>query len=467
MLEIADRPEAVHTDCRCIAEGVQTLVERSLVYETYRRIDSMAFTFNKDAKYPAGVQTQRPRSHVRAATFVRPSVDVSVSSGSFQAQYPDPFQQYVLPKISSDLLVNAWHSSPMGWWQNQLNFAVWCATTGCGVSEQDHLQALDPMIRSLYGFHVYYQIRRILTELRVPLPQDKAWSYHSNAYDKRAYERLCNEFGVGTGEDWRVKGHSGGLGKVYIYITRMGYHVLGDGEYNPRSQSFTKTTTNTVMHVDYIQQENAAWNTFILDKSEGLTRPGVERLNDSIRTYVWSILGSQAQTRTRILGTGTAFDAQKQFLVVVEDAIASPVDLPTAIERYQKVLQYAGTAVDFSFGTGLYMAPSDMLLRIGQVSGYNNEIVIATSAQTLGINTTLNKVAVPAVPPSSTGFETNFVNPKQATNVQERPVVPPTAVPISASISRNDAHDEEKTALIIGGVAISALIVWLATRGRR
>ena len=171
MLGIAGRPEAAHTDCRCIAEGAQPLVERSLVYETYRRMDSMAFIFNKDAKYPAGAQAHAARSHVRAATFVRPSVDVSVSSGSFQAQYPDPFQQYALPKISSDLLVNGWHSSPMGWWQNQLNFAVWCATTGCGVSEQDHLQALDPMVRSLYGFHVYYQIRRILTELRVPLPQ--------------------------------------------------------------------------------------------------------------------------------------------------------------------------------------------------------------------------------------------------------------------------------------------------------
>ena len=282
----------------------------------------MAFSFNKDAKYSAGVQKSDGKSFLKATTFVRPSVDISVSSGSFQTQYPDPFQQYALPKISSNLLVNAWHSNPMGWWQNQMNFAVWCATTGCGVSEQDHLQALDPMVRSLYGFHVYYQIRRILTELRVPLPQDKAWSYHSNAYDKRAYERLCNEFGVKTTQDWRVKGHSGGLGRVYIYITHMGYHVLGDGEYNPRSQSFTKTTTNTVMHVDYIQQENAnrAWNTFILDKSEGFTRPGVERLNDSIRTYVWSILGSQAQTRTRILGTGTAFDAQKQFLVVVEQA---------------------------------------------------------------------------------------------------------------------------------------------------
>ena len=41
-----------------------------------------------------------------------------------------------------------------------------------------------------------------------------------------------------------------------------------------------------------------AWTMFILDKSEGLTQAGVERLDDSIRTYVWVILGAQAQTRS-------------------------------------------------------------------------------------------------------------------------------------------------------------------------
>ena len=47
-----------------------------------------------------------------------------------------------------------------------------------------------------------------------------------------------------------------------------------------------------------------AWTTFVLDKSEGFTQAGVERLNDSIRTYVWAILGAQAQTRSNILGGG-------------------------------------------------------------------------------------------------------------------------------------------------------------------
>ena len=88
---------------------------------------------------------------------------------------------------------------------------------------------------------------------------------------------------------------------------------------------------------------SGAWATFILDKSEGFTQAGVDRLNDSIRTYVWAFLGAQAQTRSNILEPGTGFDAQKQFLANVEDAIASPVDIPSSIARYQKTLQYAST----------------------------------------------------------------------------------------------------------------------------
>ena len=36
-----------------------------------------------------------------------------------------------------------------------------------------------------------------------------------------------------------------------------------------------------------------ARTTFVLDKSEGFTQAGVERLTDLIRIYVWAILGAQ------------------------------------------------------------------------------------------------------------------------------------------------------------------------------
>ena len=109
------------------------------------------------------------------------------------------------------------------------------------------------------------------------------------------------------------------------------------------------------------------------------------------------ILGAQAQARTSILGTGTAFDAQKQFLANVEDAISGPVDIPSAIARYQDVLRYARSKVDFAFGIGLYMAPSDMELRIGTIQDYNNEIVIAGPGQKLGINADINAAPSPPV----------------------------------------------------------------------
>ena len=47
---------------------------------------------------------------------------------------------------------------------------------------------------------------------------------------------------------------------------------------------------------------------------------------------------------------------QKQFLANTEDAIQSPVDLPSQITRYQNAVKYARTKVDYVFGFGLYMA---------------------------------------------------------------------------------------------------------------
>ena len=85
------------------------------------------------------------------------------------------------------------------------------------------------------------------------------------------------------------------------------------------------------------------------------------------------------------------FDAQKQFLANVEDAIASPVDIPSSIACYQKTLQYTSTPLDYVFGLGLYLAPNDMAFHPGNVQGYNNEIVITGSEAAIGHNPGFNE----------------------------------------------------------------------------
>ena len=155
------------------------------------------------------------------------------------------------------------------------------------------------------------------------------------------------------------------------WTTGVKASVLGARTWSRRAPTGMRTTPMALSSIRWtpsaITGIYRAWTMFILDKSESFTKAGVERLNDSIRTFVWAILGAQAQTRSNILKAGTGFDAQKQFLAKVEDAIASPVDIPSSIGRYQKTLQYASTPLDYIFGLGLYLAPSDMALHPGNV----------------------------------------------------------------------------------------------------
>ena len=160
-------------------------------------------------------------------------------------------------------------------------------------------------------------------ELKVALPGDQSHSWYQNAYDARAYKRLCTEFGVSPDTDWRQKLDHGcqSLGSWSTYMEPS-------GAYRHAHYSFFHPM-DAIRHNWDI---SGTWTMFIPDKSEGFTQAGVKRLDDRIRTYVWAILGAQAQTRSNILKAGTGFDAQKQFLA--KDAIASPVDIPNSIVRY-------------------------------------------------------------------------------------------------------------------------------------
>ena len=104
----------------------------------------------------------------------------------FKAMFPDIFADYQNPSLTGDVEMankawQIWQNTPLSWWQCQLNFTLWCASAGCGVSFEDHLQAEKPLLASLYRFHVYHTTRRLLEELRVSLLGDKSYSWYENA----------------------------------------------------------------------------------------------------------------------------------------------------------------------------------------------------------------------------------------------------------------------------------------------
>ena len=325
----------------------------------------------------------------------------------------------------------------MDWWQTQLNFAVWVASAGCGVSAGDHMQAEDPMIRAVFRFHFYYTIKRVLSEMGTPLPGDTASDPTKNPYDKRAYKRICDEFGVSPHTNWHIPRANSGLGRMYIYQHGRPAWGIDDWVVTPNKYTFSKAEKGKT-HIWAVHQDSTfhrGWHHFILDKSQGLTQAGVERVNDSIWTYVWCVLNSQSQTRAEILGTGTAFSAQKQFLADVEDSINSPVDEATSITRYQDALQYTRTPVNFVFGAGLYMSPSDMLLHVGKIAGYNNLILTAGEGVTQGLNTEIN--AYPEAPPDA--VDKDLALPAALPPSPATPPPPPATPPLPPGPEEPDA----------------------------
>ena len=88
---------------------------------------------------------------------------IVISTGThdaFPARFLNIFVDYPLGQMRvGDKLYTNWNKAPLRLWQTQLNFAVWCALSACGVSLAHLNYTKHPMIRLVYRFHIYYHIR--------------------------------------------------------------------------------------------------------------------------------------------------------------------------------------------------------------------------------------------------------------------------------------------------------------------
>ena len=117
-------------------------------------------------------------------------------SDSFQVKFANVFTNYPLGAMRvEDQRCKDWDHYKLTPWQLQLNFAVFCASSACGVSVK-HLNAKKPMIRSIYRFHVYCYIRRILKILEIPLPYENSSNQYNNPYNHEMFIKICGEYGV-------------------------------------------------------------------------------------------------------------------------------------------------------------------------------------------------------------------------------------------------------------------------------
>ena len=184
----------------------------------------------------------------------------------------------------------------MKYWPQQLNFAVFCTTLGCGISREifDSGISLTPQIRAFYQFYVYFTIRQILYELggiqnMSALPGDPTFNPLSNHYDVDSYKRICAEFGTDPSSDFRfIQGKNNGLGNVYVYAqgtTKTEYEYPGWNKFSDEGGKAIKGNLIYYIRADKIAATQNDW--FAPTTASGLTQAGLSRISQSIEAFVY------------------------------------------------------------------------------------------------------------------------------------------------------------------------------------
>ena len=130
--------------------------------------------------------------------------------------------------------------------------------------------------------------------------------------------------------------------------------------------------------------------------SNGLTYKALNLLSDSVRGYVYLLLSAQRGARRYIVDSPAA---RQLNLYNFNDIVERQVETAADIERYQQDLRYARAKVDFGIAKGVYnMIPSNMMLNMGNIEGYNNKLLIANSNVKIGmVNMDINQKSPPNI----------------------------------------------------------------------
>ena len=381
------------------------------------------------------------------------TLDIFVTpTDSFRVKMRNIFGKSMV-RFTSGAQGHAWLNAPnYKYWPQQLNFSIWCATCGCGISLAE-IGKYPKIIQGFLKFHVYFTVRRVLYELGVPLPDESAFSQTNNVYTKSAFEALCNEFGV-SNADFRFKrGRNHGMGNVYVGGDSEEYEMdIGSKEsYWPRrvylfeDEGATARKGNRIYNI-HNNNGKKQYSWFVPSSGLGLTRRGMGRINRSLEAFVYCVLGAQVNIRSGIVGdSGGAVEAQQEMLKLFESAVIEE-NLATSVQRYQLAVQEAKLRLDLAFAPGIWLMPSNLVINTESIVGYNNELQKADEGMQFGVNIGVNEKS------KSVGVRHNLGESKVKLphKVVKDSLPPPKPVVIDVK----DTHETNKSAWMLGAVGL-------------
>ena len=276
-------------------------------------------------------------------------------------------------------------------------FAAYILTYTCGISVE-HLiyNGFTPrIITSIARYHLYYHMKRFL---RQPSKMSKYITKEMKKLimdNKPEVYKWTKEFHSGKEQlgYWIAKQPRGSIKDAKV--------VMGGGNSGQLGISYMKKGAQTIKSLD-------DYKLFIAEKSDGLTKTGQLLFQQSVESYVYCVLGAQANTRWAIVGQGAkSLQTQEEFKKLVNATIIQS-DQAVTIANMRKAIKDTNVVLNMAITPGIILIPSNLIILDKMKVGYNNVLKLAASGMRFGKNDEVNYVK----PESSVGKSVNASAPE-------------------------------------------------------
>ena len=255
-----------------------------------------------------------------------------------------------------------------------------CIISHVSEISRKHLTGDNKVITSIAKYYIYYHMKRFTDDPR-----------KMNSYIMDDVKELVKA-NLQTKTTWANK----------FVRTRENislWYQQHPNQHNIRNYKYRMSKNHTgVLGIDYqevFKVENNSdtdWMCFIKEDDDGLTKTGQKLFQLAVESYVYALLGAQAQTRWSIVSQGAkSLQTQEIFHRLVKDTITqeNPVK---AISDMRLPIENTNVVLNMAITPGIILIPSDMIILKEKVAGYNNVLTLATKDMKFCVNKDINYV---------------------------------------------------------------------------
>ena len=263
--------------------------------------------------------------------------------------------------------------------------AAYLSTYLCGISYEQFEDDTSPLISCISRYHLYYHMKRFL---RSP---EKLKTHMTDKHFEFVQKHIPVEY------KWSWKFEQ--TREVYwLFLKKLKErHIVYKKWYS------TKSKYGGQIGFHYLQREGRTikslndYQLFIAQKSNGLTPLGQLLFQQSIESFVYSVLGAQAQTRWAIVDEGAkSLQTQVVFRKIVQDTVIED-DETITIGDMRKAIKDTKVILNTAITPGIILIPGSLIILKRKIARFNNILTLGQSWMTFGENPTVNKVVVPVV----------------------------------------------------------------------